>query len=309
MIISGINNEYKSIILNYAFIFNETEEWIAKVLETFSSLIYQPKTIIIDWCSTLTKAVTKVFPSSKLIWWQWHVRQNLVKNFIHLKAKHNILFKEIISLPFIQTKKEFNEKVKVIKNSISDSWEKYFDWIISKRNNWCLANLLKVFTAGTWSTSRSESIHSLLKRKLWKSKKFSEIHKIIEDINLNTILNAIENTQEIYHNPLLIELKEKFSKYAFEQLLYQFMLSHNHYVKQNNQYDSVKIIFSVLDQGSKFKVKISSSSQSDAKWKWLYFRSHDLYWSHIFAVWTYLQVKQLNQINRCLRWRKHLIEN
>ena len=60
------------------------------------------------------------------------------------------------------------------------------------------------------------------------------MNQIIKEINTKSSEKVhINNNERLFH-PLLIEIREKSSNHAFNQLLYQFMLSHEHYVKQIN---------------------------------------------------------------------------
>jgi hypothetical protein len=154
----------------------------------------------------------------------------------------------------------------------------------------------------------------MVKHKLTNKCNLVDLYRLITSVESKTIERTlVEGKREvklIIHNPILKELYHVYSRWAFEQMLYQFMNSHQLFVKnaQDKQVYTIRKtqrikselmresedgIYTVKDyeQKEKFQVIVRLDEEGvyqtitcNCKYMW----SHDLYCSHIFAVFNSL---------------------
>ena len=100
------------------------------------------------------------------------------------------------------------------------------------KEKWATAHQAPVFNAGMHTTSRAEAMNSMVKKAMQSRftlvNLFQEILKIEQRViraSREALTAADENV--VVNNPLMASIREKFSKWAFERMLYQHMMSHS----------------------------------------------------------------------------------
>ncbi len=120
------------------------------------------------------------------------------------------------------------------------------------------------------------------------------------------------------NHPLLRELYTIYTRYAFEQMLHQYMLSHIFLVKRptgvSNNFISSNYIehghYKVkdTDDNNKYIVVVKNTTDSSTKTNFIcscqFYVHKNLFCSHIFAVLNSLQIKTLGQFENFGRWTK-----
>jgi len=89
------------------------------------------------------------------------------------------------------------------------------------------------FTGGINTTSRAESVNSLVKRYVDSNSEVNDILRFLIDYERKIILSE---TFQYENYPLLLLLKCEVAEPIFNKHLIQFSLSHNYFVKVSNDY-------------------------------------------------------------------------
>ena len=91
------------------------------------------------------------------------------------------------------------------------------------KEKWASAFAPRVFSAGTHTSSRVESVNSWLKQTLNHKSSLIELLNTFVSFE-NRVKQRIRDNKahsnQIYHHPLLSDMHRHCSKYAFEQMLF-----------------------------------------------------------------------------------------
>lgn len=245
VVFSSINNEGKNIVVGFAIVQYEssnTYEWLLKSFKEMNNNV-EPGVILTDFDAAMCHGIENSYEHTEHLLCQWHMWQNFKRHFLYLKSKRsseaNQLFKMIVGLIFTEDFQDFEKSLHLIFSStlISEMKKQYLRKLLQIKSKWAAHAKPPIFTAGTHTTSRVESVNSQIKRRVWSRSTLSDTLDMfleLEDIVKQNILNKekmINEREEVYHNPLLKNLYEVYSNFAFNKMLYQFSQSHDLYCK------------------------------------------------------------------------------
>lgn len=248
---------------------------------------------------------------------------NFKRHFFYLTKKKGgpskILYNKIIDTIFTPNPKDFQELQEISFSSQEHLDEAKLDYLrkmFAIKEKWAAAYTPAIFHAGTHTISRAESVNSQIKAKVFRRSSLCDIFKLMNDIVEKCIKKSVlDRTQkvnaQVVHHPLLKDIYEKYSGFAYNHMLYQYMLSHSLIIKKitDEVEDNPHIgqyIVKDLDDREKYTVEIFEVAHAhqglsiDCKCK---FRTaQKMYCSHILAVLNMLQVKTVEKFEPEERW-------
>jgi len=219
-----------------------------------------------------------------------------------------MLFSKIIDTIFTPNPKDFQGLQEVIfasKEHLDDQKLDYLRKMFAIKEKWAAAYTPAIFHAGTHTISRAESVNSQVKSKVFRRSSLCDIFKLMNDIVEKSIKRSVlDRTQcrdkhPIKH-PLLKSIFENYSNFAYNHMMYQYMISHKLVVKKISDgagEDSQvgQYVVKDADDREKYTVEIfespnaNSGMRIDCKCK---FRtSQRMYCSHILATMNACQIK------------------
>ena len=168
---------------------------------------------------------------------------------------------KILSLLFLEDSKEFELTYAAIQETLKEKnlvkSQNYLQKMYKIKSKWAESYLPWKFTGGSYTTSRSESMNSLLKRYVSSKSEISELTVFLNDFERLSIYEnfkvlPIIDTQ--YGNPLVLELKDILFGLVFAKHLEQFGLSHDYTTKLFRSNDNI-IYYHAKNIYSKFPNK------------------------------------------------------
>lgn len=103
----------------------------------------------------------------------------------------------------------------------------YLRSLLLIKEKWTSAHQPIVFNSGIHTISRAESVNHMVKQKLTNKCNLVDLYRLITSVESKTIERTlVEGKREvklIVHNPLMRELYHIYSRWAFEQMLFQYM--------------------------------------------------------------------------------------
>ena len=95
-----------------------------------------------------------------------------------------------------------------------------------------------MFNGNTHTISRAEAVNSQIKARVWSKSTLSDCLDMmleLEDRVQENILckeKKLNERENIFHQPLIKEIYDQYSNYAFERMLKEYSLSHELYAKK-----------------------------------------------------------------------------
>ena len=323
-VFSSVNNEGKNIILGFALVDHETSEtyeWLMKKLREINDNI-EPGVIHTDFDPAMWYGIERSFENSEHLLCQWHMMQNFKRHFLYLKGKRSAeahqLHKMIIGLIFTESYKEFEEYLHLIFSSslLDETKKQYLRKMLQIKTKWAAHAWPRVFNGGIHTISRAEAVNSQIKARIWSKSTLSDALDMMIELEEKVKQNILgkekllNEREYVINSPLLREMYDTYSNYAFEKMLYEFQLSHSLYVKKISEETSHNKIIKYVVKNKELRdnsvVTIIDNGQDGRTYicNWRFNVSHQIYWSHIFATFTVQQVRSLQGITPNQRWTK-----
>ena len=191
-----------------------------------------PRTIVTDFDVPMCTAIEITYIKSTHLLSQWHMMQHLKKHFIYLQKRKSstskLLFNHIIDAIYCDSSKRFIELQDVIfqqTDQLDSQKMDYLRRLFQIKEKWASAHIPAVFTGGMNSMQRMETINQTIKKTLFGrytlENLFLEILKV--ETRLVKLTREFVNTQDMsvaINHPLINEVKLRYSKWAFEQMLF-----------------------------------------------------------------------------------------
>jgi len=324
VVFTGIARNGKNLLFGLALINDEKFETMKWVLESFLSCHQQknPTLIVSDGDLALCKAIQIVFEDSKHLLCQWHIARNLRRNFSYLKKKNQKEYDIALSLPYCLDVAAFEEKCSILvkffesQDKNNDRYKKSIDYLkelCSYKEKWCDACKPLIFSAGSHTTSRAESMNALIKRFVNQRSELSDCIDLIELLDDSDAFSApvikLTKKQTTQYNlePILESLKEKVGEIIFNKHFDQFIQHSRYAVKIIEEKEELTIV-SVTSQDNNNMQKNSTkerivecrNGEIPSCSCREYFRD-GIICRHLFAVMKLFQVKDVsNYIHK--RW-------
>jgi len=219
---------------------------------------------------------------------------------------------KILSLLFLEDSKEFELTYAAIQETLKEKnlvkSQNYLQKMYKIKSKWAESYLPWKFTGGSYTTSRSESMNSLLKRYVSSKSEISELTVFLNDFERLSIYEnfkvlPIIDTQYGNH-PLVLELKDILFGLVFTKHLEQFGLSHDYTTKLFRSNDNI-IYYHAKNIYSKFPNKYREVRLEAGKYE-CSCRTYCCFGfvcRHIFALANMFQDKNLSKIKIHERWQ------
>ena len=245
VIFSGIAADSTNIILGIALVNDETLEtynWVLKQFFESHGEIF-PTVLVSDQDRAICSDVDKYKNHFDHFLCQWHLIRNLQRNFAFLKINHEEIYNSVLRLPYIHEKQKFDEtreelveflRAKDFKKSVE-----YLERLFIIKEKWSDAYRKRIFTAGTHTTSRAESINAVIKRYMNRTCEISGLIYLLENVQGISCFQdfSTKNVQfkekNIYTDsePLLASLKLMVSQNIFQKHLSEFKVCSKYVTK------------------------------------------------------------------------------
>ncbi|XP_074314154.1 protein FAR1-RELATED SEQUENCE 5-like [Silene latifolia] len=179
----GINNHWSNVMFGCAFLSDEQEEsfqWLFNVFNEAMGEDVRPVSIFTDQDKAMTNAVEAIYPESRHRLCQWHIQQNAISHFGHLKHDRTFqnLFNKCLNGCF--NEKEFEATWKRMTTEYGVENHPWFNRLYSLRIKWCTALNNQYFSAGILSSQRSESTNHAMGFQASKTTSVTEFFGIFE---------------------------------------------------------------------------------------------------------------------------------
>jgi len=168
-VFSGVNNEGRNVVLGYALVKRETletYEWLLKTLVHMNGGV-EPGVILTDFDPSMSGAIERVLKGSTHLLCQWHMQQNFKKHFIYLNRTKScaskLLYKSVIDLIYCDCPQRFQQLQDLVFNSgeyLGPQKLDYLRKLFLIKEKWVTCFTPDIFSAGTHTISRAESVNS-----------------------------------------------------------------------------------------------------------------------------------------------------
>jgi len=169
-----------------------------------------------------------IFPNSKRLICAWHLQRNFASKFSSLATKNKALYDEALNLPFITHCDKFEETVTKLKsnNVLSETQLKYLEEKLIQKKHWAKSENLGTFVVGVSTTSRIESMYSILREKLNSNSRLCGVFEAFKDIEKTEVLNLMKEFERHKKNlnnnlsggPLMNLIAKDYCPYIMKKL-------------------------------------------------------------------------------------------
>lgn len=239
VVISAVNNEGRNVVCGYALMSGESMdryEWLFEKLKEFNDQI-EPRVVLTDFDGAVSGAIERRWSSSQHLLCQWHMQQNFKKHFMYLTKLRNTggllpkkLYKILVGdLIFGDCQKKFWQNIELIFSEdaqilLGQDKLRYLQKLLMIKEKWTTAFNPRLFSAGTHTTSRIEAVNSWLKQTLHQKSSLLDVLQTFKDLD-RRVEQRLQHEQsnnipQIFHHPLLAQLHQGYTRYAFEHMLY-----------------------------------------------------------------------------------------
>ena len=230
IIFSGIAPDGTNIVFGIAFVNDETLQTYNWVLKQFFESHNEkfPNVMVSGQDLSICSAVDKYQNHFSHFICQWHLIRNLKRNFAFLKPLDEELYDRVLKLPYLANIETFDESINKIIEFLQNQQKKteyknsidYLNRLSNIKEKWADAFRKKIFTAGTHTTSRAESVNALFKRYMTRNCEISDIIYLLENIQRISCVQdfsskniVLKDTDEfIEFEPVLMDLRVLVSK-------------------------------------------------------------------------------------------------
>ena len=310
-ILSGFTHTGRICIFGVAIINEETKDTFEWILNQFFAVHGDhPKIIVSDHDLALESVLDSKFPNITHVLCSWHMSQSFNKNFGYLNSMSlNSLKLKLMNLISLEKKEEFEtiykEAIKIFENRKLNKSKAYLERMYQCKEKWSRANFKGDFSGGIHTTSRAESINSLIKKYVNSNCEISDFIKFLQDFEKKSIVEQYkeEAAQNYITHPLIIELQKKIFGNIFDKHLEQFTLSHNYTIKFLRQTPN-KITYEAKSTNAKSHNKFREVSVLNKEYdcNCETFTRDGFICRHIFSLSIVNQDKNLDKFNINSRW-------
>jgi len=142
----------------------------------------------------------------------------------------------ILKLPYLETKDQFDENYKFLEEFFSSNDPesksfKYLKEIWNYKEKWANSYRKIMFTAGTNTTSRAESMNKYIKEYLHKNTELSSLIELINQLDISSAFeNPLKNLSKSKKcqnegDPLIVNIKEELGEIIFKKHYREFLES------------------------------------------------------------------------------------
>lgn len=330
VILSGFTHKGRNCIFGIGVVNNETQDtfrWLLK--EFFDYHKTTPKIIVSDHDLALETVIDTDYQNVLHILCQWHIKQSFIKNFTYLSTMNLGAIKEqILDLIWIENSEIFNENYEALISKLKGKnlykSINYLESMHTIKHKWAQSYLPWRFTGGIHTTSRAESINSLIKKFVNSNCEVSDLIRFlisfekkficetsnIKDLNKSSRAKETEvlkeSTRDNYRkHPIILELEGILYETPLELHLEQFAFSANYTLRLiENNFSSNNSVY----QAQSIKAKNEQTYRKVTMENDKYFCDCESYirygliCRHVFALASINQDKNLGRMNIHKRW-------
>ena len=215
-----------NILFGFALLNNSEEETFFWAFSNFLTIMeFSPTILFSDQETALVNAAKRVFGGTEHKLCAWHIARLLHKNYSYLRGgtpDNNEIYKLMMNLPFEKHTSKFEITAKKIKDHL-DSKADYFQGYYNKKTLYVKCYVKDNFCAGTNTTSRIESYHSVLARGVSAKTSLQCLFEVVSEIEENTVFkDEIKESTVSLSIDYLKDLAEIYSTYAVRKFASSF---------------------------------------------------------------------------------------
>jgi len=313
VIFSGYTHKGRNCIFGIGIVNDEKETTYQWLFEKFFAAHNDlPLFMVTDHDSSITAVIEKNYKSIIHLLCLWHIIQNFSKNFNFLLAmNHNTIKANIMKLPYIETKEEFERVYDLVQKDLKEKKysksSNYLNGMWKIKEKWARAYIPLRFTGGTRTTSRAESINALIKKYVSSKNEICDFLDFVSSFEKKSIFDNLKKEKEYIEqyetHPIIRELKAKIFDHIYDNHFSEFTLSHNYFIKVLKVEENI-VTYEVKSIQSKDENKYREVTLLEGK----YVCSCDTFirdgiiCRHIFAISNVNQDKTLEKLTIHNRW-------
>ena len=207
LVFSGISKTGRTILFGLALINDETYITYKWAIDTFLECYKnkRPNLIVTDSDAALCKVISELtsnYVDLKHFVCIWHLLRNLQRHYSYLKAKHKIMYDLVLSLPFHTTISSFQDSyaklTAFLEKNKYDASLRYIGRLHDHKEKWADCYKPDMFTAGTNTTSRAESMNSAIKKFVNSKSELYALVILIEDMEQSFVLVDPLEVKKLY---------------------------------------------------------------------------------------------------------------
>ncbi len=317
VVFTGIAPDGRNIIFGMAFV-NEkyaTYQWLLKHFLQMHEKT--PNLFVTDGDPAICKAVGDYFLQSEHFVCQWHLKRNLTRHFAYLKKGNNAdPYYSLLKLPHVSDKALFEEKYRKVETFFQsdDSFKKslhYLRELYSYKQKWANCYKKTMFTAGTNTTSRAESMNKSIKEFMGKKTELASMIELINKLDNNFAFDfPIKSNSKSKQSPspsdwLLSNIQDELGPVIYRKHEKEFKQHMNFLVKPHGDKqeigEEVKEYIISRDQIDEDDLdntpKIATLTEDPPKLSCscLLFVQEGIICRHVFSLAKVLQIKNLSK--------------
>ncbi|KAL8152070.1 hypothetical protein V2J09_021878 [Rumex salicifolius] len=176
----GVNQHYQFLLLGCAFVSDESEATYSWIMHTWSKAMggQTPKVIITDQDSSMSSAVSKIFPTAQPSFFLWHVLGKVSENLAHVIKEHDNFTRKFEKCIYRSwTDEEFERRWQKLLVRYDLRENEWFQLLYEDRRLWAPTYMKDTFLAGMSTVQRSESVNSLFDKCVHRKTSVSEFVK------------------------------------------------------------------------------------------------------------------------------------
>lgn len=325
LIFTGIAPDGRNIVFGMACLNDETTETYTWALKSFLSLHKtSPKIIVTDGDLALCKAINNENINSKHFLCQWHIVRNFSRNFAFLKKANEKLFYNLLRLPYVSDKKkaesDFNSlkdffkpkedpnisqedsQIQKKKKDLNVKYTNYLNDVWEYKEKWANAYKPIIFSAGAHTTSRAESMNSLVKKYVNRQSELSAMIELLVDLDEGSAFKVKKTSIKDQKEPILNSIKDKISEIIYQKHCYEFSVS-SHYlvVRIPEEENTYKVVFddffggddSEVEEEKEGRMRTITKVDSLFSCSCNFFMTNGIICRHLFCIAKVLQIKDM----------------
>jgi len=232
-ILSGFTHTGRICIFRIGILNNETKEtfdWLLK--EFFKIHAKLPVILVSDHDLALESVLDNNYPMIKHIICSWHVDQSFNKNFAYLSAMNLLSLKQNLNkLCTCESKSEFERiyeeaKALFLSRKLNKSYN-YLEKMYNCKDKWSRCYFSNIFTGGIHTTSRAESVNSLIKRYVGSNCEISDFIRFLKHIEKKFVdqeYKDSDDSEQKQIHPLILLFRKQLSEVIFRKHYEQYYL-------------------------------------------------------------------------------------
>ncbi len=313
VLFTGIGVDGKNLLFGMAFINNEsfgTYEWLLQ--QFFQIHEKKPSIVVTDGDLAICSVMDSYSTEFNHFICQWHLLRNFKRNCGFLKRNHQKLFELLMTLPYIKQTNLFDESVRQLDDFFASNEnykksQKYLHTLCKTKEKWADCYKPQVFTAGSNTTSRAESMNRVIKRYVNDKGEISAILEVIKELDdsfafVDPLISFPQIPLKKYQlDPLMVNIKEELGELIYKKHYHQYYESTHYSCRESSKEDLNEISFGKTYQVRRDKLDDDKETEhtltvqvTEFACSCHLFKLDGILCKHMFCVARVLQIKDLS---------------